>query len=346
MRRKQIVILGLVVFLISLGLSNAGAASSGSNIAYENCVLNVNLIEQDPYPAVPGEYVNLVFQMSGIDNSNCNGTKFGLIPEYPFSLDNNETMRSLASYAYLPNQNVVWTIPYKVKVDKDAVNGENEIKVRYGEGDSWNVYMTKSFNISVQDLRTTFDAVVQEISGSDISIAIANTGMHTANAMVVRIPEQGNFEVSGTNGQMVGNLASGDYTIVSFSVIPKRSRRATPEQANSTLNGNSLKVQIDYTDGIGERRTSILEIPLNLNSIYGNSTLASYRSINGSVFQRRQSSSNNNLASKWYFWAAIAVVLGIGIYYYRKKSAHHKAKMASDSEEPDWIKKERRKERK
>jgi len=353
MRKKQIVILGLVMFLIGLSLTTASLAG-GSNIQYEHCVLNVNLIEQDPYPAVPGEYVKLVFQVSGVDNSNCNGTKFGLIPEYPFSLDNNETMRSLASYAYLPNQNVVWTIPYKVRVDKDAVNGDNEIKVRYNEGNSadWNAYITETFNISVEDSRTSFDAVVQEISGSDISIAIANIGKYTANSMVVRIPEQENFGVSGTNGQMVGNLASGDYTIVSFTLTSKSTlipnTQRTPGAAASKTNNTDLKVQVDYTDGIGERRNSVLELPLKGSSFAGNSTAAA----NLSGFQRRQS--NNNVVSKWYFWVAIAVVLGLGIYYYKKTSgAFHNPKNKSReqraneiSNEPDWIKKDRSKEKK
>ena len=69
--------------------------------------------------------------------------------------------------------------------------------------------------------------------------------------MIVRIPDQDSYKVTGTNGQMVGNLESGDYTIVGFAV------------SSISRTGGNLIVQIDYTDNIGERRSVLKEISLN-----------------------------------------------------------------------------------
>ena len=33
-----------------------------------SCVLDTTLLNQDPYPAVPGDYVNLVFQVTGLQS--------------------------------------------------------------------------------------------------------------------------------------------------------------------------------------------------------------------------------------------------------------------------------------
>ena len=89
-------------------------------------------------------------------------------------------------------------------------------------------------DIDVADAQTNFDLVVQDSTSSEVSLAIANVGKNTANSMIVRIPEQNGFRVTGTNGQMVGNLDSGDYTIASFSL------------AAIGRNSENLTVQIDY----------------------------------------------------------------------------------------------------
>ena len=346
MRCKKEILFIALILLISLNLINLGSAV-GTAQEY-GCSLNVTLVEQDPYPAVPGEYVRLVFQLSGIDNSDCDGAKFGLMPEYPFSLDNNETIRVLDSYAYNPDQKITWTLPYKLRVAKDAITGENDLKVRYSEGNSynWNAYSTETFNIAVEDSRTSFDVVVQESSGSEISLAIANIGKYVANSMVVRIPEQENYRVSGTNGQMVGNLESGDYTIVGFTVTQNMQRNpGTNAQTNQ-----DLKVQVDYTDGIGERRSSTIEVPLQGSSFLTNLTTGNFS--NG--FQRRQIS-NSGLFSKWYFWVIILLVLALGFGFYHKyktkvnnffsKRLDNVRKKPSEnlSVEPEWVKKDKAK---
>ena len=51
------------------------------------------MLNQDPYPAVPGEYVNVVFQIEGVENSKCDEVYFDLIADYPIRLDPNQTTR-------------------------------------------------------------------------------------------------------------------------------------------------------------------------------------------------------------------------------------------------------------
>ncbi|MEM0230618.1 MAG: hypothetical protein QXW00_02125 [Candidatus Woesearchaeota archaeon] len=350
---KAIYALALVFLFVLTAGKVLAASSSGINVAYSYCVLSVNLVQQDPYPAIPGEYVDLLFQVSGVDNSNCNGTKFMVVPQYPFSSDTNDTVRMLSSYVYVPGvAGIAWNIPYRLRVDKDAVSGMNEITVKYGDGNDWTSYMTKTFNVSVTDYRTSFDAVVQDVSGSQVSIAIANTGVNTANAMIVRIPPQENFMVEGpSNGQMVGNLAGGDYSVVSFSIVPtnlvgsyQRDRNVTgaQQQLNGTTHpfqarNTSLKLQIDYTDGVGVRRTSIIAIPLNLNSFLTNST--GYITRNASSLRSR-SSSSTSVASKWYFWVGIIAVIALGTFFYYHKKRKN-SWFESEGEEPEWVKREK-----
>ena len=180
----------LIIFLLFsfLVIPMANFVSADTSNA---CNLEVSLINQDPYPAIPNAYVKVVFQISGVSNPNCEGARFELIPNYPFSLDENNSLRVLEGNTWISDYKNEWMIPYQIKIDKDALDGNNSIDVRYNNGKSNpDSYYIKKFNIEIKDSRTTFDAVIQEISGNDVSIAIANTGKYAANSVVVRIPEQ------------------------------------------------------------------------------------------------------------------------------------------------------------
>jgi hypothetical protein len=53
------------------------------------CDLTATLLNQDPYPATPDDYVKVVFKIEGLQNPNCKAVSFELMPEFPFSLDPN-----------------------------------------------------------------------------------------------------------------------------------------------------------------------------------------------------------------------------------------------------------------
>jgi len=336
---KFLIIFILFSFLV-IPMANFVSAKSDA------CNLKVSLINQDPYPAIPNSYVDIVFQVSGVQNPNCDGARFELIPAYPFSLDENDSMRVLNGATYTAENKNEWMISYKLRVDKDALDGNNSIEVHYTHGKSDpNVYYTKKFDIKIRDSRTTFDAVIQEISGNDVSIAIANVGKYTANSVVVRIPEQEYFMASGTNGQMVGNLESGDYTIVSFNILPKGNnfRNITKGITPIPQDSKKLKFDIYYTDNIGERRIVNMELPLNL---VGNFSLQG-RNFAG---MKKNAESANSFWSKWYVWLILLIVLLLGYGFYNKYKRKIKTlvlhKKDFSEEIPDWVRNAKEKEKK
>ncbi len=316
---KKIIILFFALQFLLIGVVSADTTSE--------CRLNITMINQDPYPAIPGEYVKIVFQANGVQDPNCDEVKFELIPSYPFSLDTNkESLQILEQSTWTPDYMGGWMVPYTLRVDKDALDGDSEVKVRYSIGNS-NSYIQKVFTITVEDLRTNFDAVIQESTSSEVSIAIANTGKYTANAVVVRIPEQENFMATETNGQMVGNLDAGDYTIVSFSISPKRTSAKT---------SNELKFDIYYTDSLGERRIVNMELALNME---GNSSSMP----DMEIFSTRMQRQNSFSWSGWYTFAIASILIFTGIILFRKfkkrKTSREHAKT------PDWVKNAKEKEK-
>jgi len=278
-----------------------------------SCSPTMKLVSQDPNPAIPDSYVKLVFEVSNL--YNCNGYSVKLNPDYPFSLDpNSNPIQTIGGTPSLVGYTSDWMVPYKIRIAKDALEGDYELKLFYHEGSSsdFSTLATENdFNISIMDVQTSFAAVLQDVSGMQVSIGIVNTGKNTANSLIVSIPPQDNFRTTGTNEQIVGNLAAGDYSIVTFSLTPAFSRNST-RVGNNSANNQLLKVKMDYTDGIGERRNVTQEIPLNNLLSSGNLTLTG---VTG--FTRRNTSSG---ISKW--WYAIIIVLAIVVTFLIYKGYH------------------------
>lgn len=309
----------------------------------EDCNLQISLLNQDPISAIPGDYVDVVFQVTGLEKSVCSGAVFQIEPSYPFSLDEEPQILTMQGSTWSSsNYKNYWTIPYKLRVDENALDGANELKVSYGEE---SLILSKSFNISIEDSRTSFDAVIQEISDSEVSIAIANIGKYTANSVVVRIPQQDNFKATETDGQMVGSLDSGDYTIVSFAISKTMQRDSQNE------NTNILQFDIYYTDALGERRIENMELELNLRNSISSTDAEETENTNfpaGPGMKQQQSFFSSN-----YVKGAILFLLIIGLIYIYKKypkkiqeikskiiSKFHKKKSEKKSphEIPEWIK--------
>lgn len=325
---KKIYFLFVLIMILSIGLAYAESyevnftdfSTYRSNFAN----IQINSLKYEPYPVDPGDYFTLWIKAENIGDEVAKNATFELLPEYPFSLDSNEN--PIREFGQLSSEEPV-VMNYKVRVNKDAVEGTNEIELRYsanGDKDSW---VTKKFDIEVEDSQTDFDLVLQEVSGTEASIAIANTGKNIAYSVIVKIPDQEDFQTVGTNGQMVGNLDNGDYTLVGFEITPKRSG-----SVKSSDNNKMLKVQIDYTDEIGERRSMIKDIPFDSqsNGLSGSGLNAT------TIAQRRANFAGNNTTNtsiyqKWWFWGIIIIVLfgawkGYKIFKQKREEKEEKEK--------------------
>jgi len=169
---------------------------------------------------------------------------------------------------------------------------------------------------------TDFDVSFSESDAGEISLSVANVGNNMAYSVKVSIPKQDNYRVSGSSSTIVGNLEKGDYTIASFDVAstqaaagtegsagaPPGTAKASAEGGNLTaasVEGNPLKVQIEYTDAKGERITVDKDVEIEMTS-------ASVATAGGS-----RQANNSSLSS--YLPYLVVLVLAGGAFVYRKK---------------------------
>ncbi|MCK9568148.1 hypothetical protein M0R72_04315 [Candidatus Pacearchaeota archaeon] len=320
MKNKKIQTLIAITLLVLSSMMISAVEINYSVSSYDD--VEVSSIKYEPYPTNPGEYFDLWVKVY-VGSSNY--AKIEFVEDYPFSLDNDDDLIQEfdSSGDYL--------LHYTIRVDEDAVEGINELELKISSNRYDDLSVTGSFDIYISDAQTDFDLVVQDSSDSEISIAIANIGKNTANSMIVRIPEQEDYTTTGTNGQMVGNLDAGDYTIVSFTV------------ASTTRDAGDLTIQIDYTDNIGERRSVTKEISLS-----GTSTVTNNSSISGmATGEFPEGGFQRNNSMNWSYIIiplVILVLLAGGFVAYKNKSKiaqliKKKKKDSQKNEVPDWVKK-------
>ena len=71
----------------------------------------------------------MVFQIKGVDNPECNDIIFELLKEYPIEFNPGESgVRDFKKVNYLKDFESNILIPYEVRVNKDAVDGNNPIE--------------------------------------------------------------------------------------------------------------------------------------------------------------------------------------------------------------------------
>lgn len=228
--------LGIIIAILAMIYSFSVIVSA------EPCNLQISVINQDPYPAIQGDYVKVLFKIDGIRNTECGTITFGVKEDYPISLDPNTVNPiTIKSGVYQKDYASYYLAPYKLRVDPNALDGENPIEIYYSTQTASNI--VKEFNIDVEDIRADFEIHVKEYNyvTKELTFEILNIAESDVEALTIEIPKQDSIEIKGTNRMVVGDLDSNEYTTADFEAI-------LPEgETNINLN-------VIYTDSINTRR--------------------------------------------------------------------------------------------
>jgi hypothetical protein len=228
---------GVVILLLMFSLFSVTTVS-----AIDACNLTTTLLNQDPYPAVPGDYVKLVFQVEGIDNPDCDDITFNLLADYPIEFDPGESgLRTFEKVDYLKDYESNILIPYEVRINENALDGANPIEIRAQSRHS--APLSKSFNVEIDDVRAAFEVYVKDYSytTNEMTLEILNIEESDIEALSVEIPKQDAINIKGANRIVVGDLDSNEYTTADFeAIIPS---------------DGEFKISLIYSDTINIRRT-------------------------------------------------------------------------------------------
>lgn len=213
-------LLGIILFVALAGASDAAVSSPSS--AY----LNVSLVSQTPDPALAGEMVELRFVVENSGGQATNGLKLELQPSYPFvEIPGEEYVKSVSAMrAYQTGADAV-PIKYKVRVDKDAIKGINEIKLKVSE-DGSDVSVIREFVIEVSgsdNAQTIYldKSLLTPGEETPLKFTITNAGSSPLQNLVFSWSEANGYilPVYSDNTKYVkyidvGKSADLDYTVV------------------------------------------------------------------------------------------------------------------------------------
>lgn len=287
MKKVTLLIFGAILFISLIGILPKVSAIA--------CDLQISLLNQDPYPAIPEDYVKIVFEIDGVSNPECGQIEFELLQQYPLIFDPGQNTKEVFnSGTYNKDFNSFKTIPYKVRIDPNALNGETPIEVRYKTGMS-QAYLTEQFDINIEDVRADFEIHIKDYNPltKEITFEIANIAKNDITLFTLMIPEQENLEVKGANINIVGDLDAKDYTTATF--------EATPKKGEITLN-------LTYTDLINVRRT--LQKTVTFEPKY---------------FEGRANGKQKISIWLYLFW--VLVIIAVIRHFHRKRKAKKKAQI-------------------
>ncbi len=223
------------------------------------CNPKVSLVNQDPYPAIPGEYVKLVFQVNNISDPDCETLTLELAEKYPLIFDNDFNPKTTVEAGFYKRSFSSFLIaPYKVRVDANALEGDNPIETNYYQAPSFKV--TNEFNLYIEDTKADFEVHIDKYSyeTKELTIEILNIADTDVEALTIEIPKQENIEIIGTNRIVVGDLDSNEYSTADFEANPKE---------------GEIEVKILYTDQTSQRRETTKTI--NFDPTYFENTKVS-----------------------------------------------------------------------
>ena len=245
--------IGFLLVLTGLMLSPAAAQELSSDLGprgiSEGSSVDITMINQDPATAQPGEYVDLKFKISNQGLESAEDTSIELVESYPFSLDPDvSASRELGDLRAAAIGDDAYIVEYRVRVDENAVESENEVTVQYstGRGD---FTVSRDFDISVDDVGTDFELSAGKVSASSIPVNLDNIGDKPAESVHVVLPDQSGIVKEGLETMVVGPLDSGENKVVDFAV------------SNISV-GDSYRFEIHYTDGNGVRRELVRNIEI------------------------------------------------------------------------------------
>jgi len=233
MKRGMFLFIFLVFILLAVNFVSAESSS---------CPFKISLLNQDPYPAIPGDYVDVVFQVKEISDPDCGILSVQLKEVYPFSLDPGESStKEIRTGVFDEDFGDFFLATYKIRVSKDALEGNNTIEVLVFNDQYPTTSFSKEFEIKIEDSLTEFEIHVKDYSfeTKKLVLEVLNIGEKDVEAVTIEIPNQENVQIFGSDKVIVGSVDSNEEETASF---------------EGDLKTGQIKVILKYTDQIGERR--------------------------------------------------------------------------------------------
>jgi hypothetical protein len=256
---KKYVLLAVLFVVVTTAIVNADTTPT----------TKVSLMKYSPYPAEPGNYVTLTFKVENTGTGAANNVRLKIMPDYPFSLDSESTVRvgNSATAEPISNDGIIsvgaiaavdyTTVEYKVRVAPDALEGNQPFTVWYQSqsSDSWAI---SNFNVLVQgtDHLEVADVIPSTLTPgrpTDVVFVLNNSGTAMIRNVVFTWSEKDNtiLPLGSGNRKYADSIGARGTAEIPFTLV------ANPSASSGVY---TLDADISYTIGTNISKTMSVNI--------------------------------------------------------------------------------------
>lgn len=283
----------LMMFMFMMSLSAVAVAADVSDYAK----LTETLMNQDPDPAEPGEYVELRFKIEKQGNELISDITYELIPSYPFSFDSSDTsVKKLNDWIGNSDEEEFYMLYYKLKVDEDALEDDYEITLRQTSSDSQIVRDTdfdirvgesKLPELVVGDVQTAPAKLIADYDEASVTVEFVNNGEGDAKQVIaeMKLPERFEESFGYSTRKNLGTIAKGENKKVTFYFdtlegLTKGQHKTTIEvlykEDTANANDETKVVQIPFDIDVFGRPSYDIEV-LSVDDLKAGDTKKSFK---------------------------------------------------------------------
>lgn len=204
------------MFAVMLLLSSFALGAETNEFAS----IKATLLNQDPDPAEPGEYVELRWNIQKLGNDELKELSFEIMPEYPFTVDEGESkIKNVGDLIGFSDDNTYYTLYYRLRVDDNALedtydvtlkysyigekgvnNGEEEFEIRVGD--------KEMPNFVIGTIATSPTKLVGDTDEAELNIDIENIGDGDSENTKVELELPDGFKpsYSFSNREVLGTI--------------------------------------------------------------------------------------------------------------------------------------------
>ena len=237
----------------------------------DHATIDMILLNQDPDPAEPGEFLEVRWKVVKYGNNKLEDLEFLLESEYPFTIDpSNKQIQKVGDWQRYSEDNEFYTLYYKLRVNDDALEANYDLKLsyRYGTNLEWN---TQEYSIRVGDeekpnlvlgtLQTEPLKLMADTNEAKLNVEIENIGDESAENLKIELELPEGFEESYaySTRDNLGTISEESSKTATFYVDIDENVEAGKHEANLKI------VYKENNDDDNELKTINIPISLPIN---------------------------------------------------------------------------------